>query len=161
MRQINNPWQQDELRKIAEMDDLHISPLREDGRTYGTPTWIWSVAVDDALYVRAYNGRNSRWYNAAVRQKTGRINAAGLSKKVSFESVGGAINHRIDDAYRKKYSKSPYLDSMLRANAVAATIRISPVVTEPPLHFPRMRHASHSPKRRSLGGTIQPQGDQI
>jgi hypothetical protein len=25
--------------------------------TYGTPTWIWSVAVDGALYVRAYNGR--------------------------------------------------------------------------------------------------------
>jgi NADP-dependent 3-hydroxy acid dehydrogenase YdfG len=34
----------------------------------GTPTWIWSVAVDDALYVRGYNGQNSRWYQAAVRQ---------------------------------------------------------------------------------------------
>jgi hypothetical protein len=46
-------WSKDELRKIAEADDLHISPFREDGRTYGTPTWIWSVVVDDALYVRA------------------------------------------------------------------------------------------------------------
>ncbi len=44
-------WSKDELRKIAEADDLHISPFREDGVTYGTPTWIWSVAVDDALYV--------------------------------------------------------------------------------------------------------------
>lgn len=35
----------DELRKIAEADDLHISPFREDGVTYGTPTWIWSVVV--------------------------------------------------------------------------------------------------------------------
>ena len=42
-------WSKDELRKIAEADDLHISPFREDGMTYGTPTWIWSVAVDDAL----------------------------------------------------------------------------------------------------------------
>jgi hypothetical protein len=25
--------------------------------TYGTPIWIWSVAVDDALYVRGYNGQ--------------------------------------------------------------------------------------------------------
>lgn len=49
-------WSKDELRKIAEGDDLHISPFREDGVTYGTPTWIWSVAVGDALYVRAYNG---------------------------------------------------------------------------------------------------------
>lgn len=37
-------------------DDLHISPFREDGKTYGTPTWIWSVVVDGGLYVRAYNG---------------------------------------------------------------------------------------------------------
>ena len=55
-----NTWSKDELRKIAEADDLHISPLRQDGVTYGTPTWIWSVAVDDALYVRGYNGQNSR-----------------------------------------------------------------------------------------------------
>jgi Uncharacterized protein conserved in bacteria (DUF2255) len=41
-------WSKDELRKIAEADDLHISPFRENGKTYGTPTWIWSVAVDDA-----------------------------------------------------------------------------------------------------------------
>jgi hypothetical protein len=42
-------WSKDELRKIGEADDLHISPFREDGVTYGTPTWIWSVAVDDVL----------------------------------------------------------------------------------------------------------------
>jgi hypothetical protein len=47
-------WSKDELRKIAEADDLHISRFREDGVTYGTPTWIWSVEVDDALYVRGY-----------------------------------------------------------------------------------------------------------
>ena len=42
------PWSKDELRTNAEADDLHISLFREDGVTYGTPTWIWSVAVDDA-----------------------------------------------------------------------------------------------------------------
>ncbi len=50
-------WSKDELRKIAAADDLHIAPFREDGVTYGTPTWIWSVAVDNALYVRGYNGK--------------------------------------------------------------------------------------------------------
>src|SRR3954454_5656967 len=72
-----NSWSKDELQKIPESDDLHISPFREDGKTYGTPTWIWSVAVDGALHVRAYNGRASRWYQAAMRQKAGRITAAG------------------------------------------------------------------------------------
>ena len=72
-------WIKDDLRKIAGSDDLHISPFRKDGVTYGTPTWIWSVAVGGALYVRAYNGRSSRWYQAAVHQKAGRITAAGMA----------------------------------------------------------------------------------
>ena len=62
-------WPKDELRKIAEADDLHIAPFREDGVTYGTATWIWSVAVEGDLYARAYNGPNSRWYLAAVKRK--------------------------------------------------------------------------------------------
>jgi hypothetical protein len=90
-------WLKDELRKIAETDDLHISPFREDGKTNGTPTWIWSVVVDDGPYVRGYNGQKSRWYQAAVRQKAGRITIAGMTKEVTFEPVDGPINDRIDD----------------------------------------------------------------
>ena len=116
-------WSHDELRKIAEADDLHISAIREDGVTYGTPTWIWSVAVDDALYVRGYNGQKSRWYQAAVRQKSGRIIAAGMTKDVSFEPVDGPINDRIDDAYRAKYQSSSYLRPMISARARAATVK--------------------------------------
>jgi hypothetical protein len=29
-------WSKDKLRDIVEADDLHISPFREDGVTYGT-----------------------------------------------------------------------------------------------------------------------------
>jgi hypothetical protein len=119
-------WSKDELRKIAEADDLHISPFREDGVTYGTPTWIWSVTVDDAPYVRAYNGQNSRWYQAAVRQKAGRIISAGMLKEVTFEPVNGPINDRIDDAYRAKYSGSPYLSPMVGARARSATVKVMP-----------------------------------
>jgi len=36
-------WLKDELRRIAETDDLHIAPFCEDGRTYGTPTWIYGL----------------------------------------------------------------------------------------------------------------------
>ena len=119
-------WSKDELRRIAEADDLHISPFREDGVTYGTPTWIWSVAVDEALYVRAYNGQKSRWYQAALRQTAGRIIAAGITKEVRFEPVDGPINDRIDDAYRTKYHDSPYLPPMIGARAGAATIKVMP-----------------------------------
>jgi hypothetical protein len=119
-------WSKDELHKIAETDDLHISPFREDGRTYGTPTWIWSVVVGDNLYVRAYNGQRSRWYQAAIHQKVGRITAAGMTKEVNFESVEGPINDRIDEAYRAKYRGSPYLKPMIGARARSATVKVIP-----------------------------------
>jgi hypothetical protein len=117
-------WSKDELRKIAKADDLHISPFRDDGMTYGTPTWIWSVAVDGALYVRGYSGQNSRWYQAAVRQKAGRITTAGMTKEVTFEPVEGPINDRIDDACRAKYRGSRYLNPMIGTRARSATVKI-------------------------------------
>ena len=120
------PWSPDELRVIATADDLHISPFREDGTTYGTPTWIWSVAVDEALYVRAYNGTSSRWYQAAVRERAGRIIAAGMTKDVTFEPVDGEIHDRIDAAYRQKYPDSPFLAPMIAEGPRAATVRVMP-----------------------------------
>lgn len=123
-------WTEEEFHRIAETDDLHIAPFREDGKTYGTPTWIWSVVVDHALYVRAYNGQSSRWYQAALRQKGGRITAAGITKDVIFEPVNGAFNDRIDDAYRAKYKSSPYLKPMIGNRARSATVKVAPRETE-------------------------------
>ncbi|MBD3287414.1 DUF2255 family protein [candidate division KSB1 bacterium] len=119
-------WKKDELKKIADSDDLHISPFRKDGQTYGTPTWIWSVVVDDELFVRAYNGQNSSWYKAAIDQKAGRIIAAGMTKDVTFEPVDGEINDRIDGAYREKYLGSPYLNHMISARARSAALKVIP-----------------------------------
>jgi hypothetical protein len=48
-------WSKDEL--ISPFRDVRHPDLDLVGR------------VDDALYVRGYNGQNSRWYQAAVRQK--------------------------------------------------------------------------------------------
>lgn len=119
-------WLEEDLRKIVEADDLHVAPFREDGTTYGTPTWIWSVAVDGDLYVRGYNGRSSRWYQAAARQNAGRIVAAGMTKEVTFALVDGSINDLIDEAYRLKYRGSPYLVPMVGARARSATVKILP-----------------------------------
>ena len=50
-------WVKEKLRKIAETNDLHIGPFREDGMTYGTPTWIWSVVVGDGCMCAATTER--------------------------------------------------------------------------------------------------------
>jgi len=126
MQTENNKWLQDDLQKIDKADDLKISPLREDGTTHGTPTWIWAVVVNNDLYVRAYHGQNSRWYKSAIKQKAGRIHAAGMVKDVRFEKVQGNISTQIDEAYKNKYKGSPYLSHMISDASIAATIKIIP-----------------------------------
>ena len=120
-------WAAPELRTIAETEDLHIAPLREDGVSYRTPTRIWSVVVDDTLYVRGYNGQQSRWYQTAMHQKAGRVRAGGVTREVAFEAVEGPINDRIDEAYRAKYASSAYLMPMIGARARSATLRVLPI----------------------------------
>lgn len=120
-------WNKETLQAIADKDDLHIAPFREDGVTYGTLTWIWSVRVGDDLYVRGYNGTRSRWYQSAIKQKAGQIKAAGELHEVAFVPVSGDINDAIDDAYRAKYSSSPYLAPMVSDQARAATVRVIPL----------------------------------
>lgn len=115
-----------DLSKIDKANDLHIAPLREDGETYGTPTWIWEVVVDGHLYVRAYNGVNSRWYKAAMSQRAGRIHTAEMVIDVEYEGVQGDINNKIDEAYKEKYKGSPYVSPMVSDRTRAATVRIYP-----------------------------------
>jgi hypothetical protein len=128
MNTIGHLFNADELIKIDKADDLKISPLRDDGVTYGTPTWIWEVVVDGHLYVRAYHGRQSSWYQSAMRMGAGRIYAAGLVKEVTFEAVEGTINESINDAYKRKYGDSPYLSAMIGSWASQATVRIIPKI---------------------------------
>jgi hypothetical protein len=108
MTQSLTRWPIDDLRKLADAEGLHVTPVREDGVTYGTPTWISSVVVDGELYARAYNGKKSRWYQAGMRRRAGRIMAAGMISDVRFEPVDGPVNDHIDDAYRAKYRGSSY-----------------------------------------------------
>lgn len=78
------------------------------------------------LYVRAYSGQASRWYQSAMAQGAGQITAAGATYNVDFAPAEGALNDRIDAAYRAKYASSQYLPPMISPRARAATVRITP-----------------------------------
>ena len=121
------PWNPETLRAIDEADDLKIAPFRADGKTTGAPTWIWKAAVDGRLYVRAYNGVRSSWYQAAIDQQAGKIHAIGQMFEVTFRSVADeALNQKIDDAYRAKYNSSSYMAHMTGAGSRAVTVEIMP-----------------------------------
>lgn len=114
-----------DIEAIAASDDLHVSPFREDGTTYGTPTWIWSVVVDGRVFIRAWNGPRGRWYRAAVSQGAGRITAAGRTYEVSFAPAPAELADAIDAAYEVKYAGSPYLPPMLAAGPRSACCEVT------------------------------------
>jgi len=91
-------------------------------RRHGSGRLWWTAT----LHVRAYNGTNSSWHQAAMEQQPVRIVAGGLTKEAALETVEGRIDDRIDDAYRAKYQSSPYLKPMISTRARSATVRVIP-----------------------------------
>jgi hypothetical protein len=74
----------------------------------------------------ATTGKTRAGIRPLYGQKAGRITATGMMKEVAFKPVKGAINDRIDEAYRAKYARNPYLAPMIGARARAATVKIVP-----------------------------------
>lgn len=119
-------WSAEQLKAIAENQDLFVSPFREDGITYGTPTQTWALVVGSNVYVRAANGQDSRWYQAAVTQKAGRVRVAGRYYEVVSEPAGDDDADAIDAAYEAKYPGSSAVPIMQGAGPKSASVRISP-----------------------------------
>ena len=121
-------WTSDELAKIGTAKELQIASLRLDG-TLRKPVTIWVVRVGDDLYVRAYKGRNGRWFRGTQVRHEGHIQAGGVDKDVTFEEEANTvINAQIDTAYRAKYHQydAQYVDPMVTPEARAATIKFVP-----------------------------------
>jgi hypothetical protein len=122
---MTSPWNPDELDAIGAAAELSVAPRRPD-RALRPSTTIWVVRIGGDLYVRSYRGPSGRWYRAAVRAGAGRIRADGIERDVSFEQTAAVEPARIDDAYRAKYGRSPYVDAMVSAGAAATTLRLIP-----------------------------------
>lgn len=119
-------WTADQLANIEHHDDLFVSPFREDGTTYGTPTQTWALVIDGKVYVRAANGQKSRWYQAAITQKAGRVRVDGTNIDVAFEAAGTDDEAAIDAAYEAKYPGSSAVPIMQGAEPKSASVRITP-----------------------------------
>ena len=120
-------WTSDQLDQIENNSALYVAPFREDGKTYGTPTETWALVVDGQVYVRAANGPSSRWYQAAISQRGGRVRVTGVFYDVAFEPAGTDDEAAIDAAYEAKYPGSSAVPIMQGDGPKAAAVRISPL----------------------------------
>lgn len=106
-------WPPEALAGLATGDDFHVAPYREDGVTPGTLIRVWSVVVDDAVYVRSANP-GSRWFAAAVRERAGIVRTPGYEGAAVFAPVADEpLKDRVDAAYAAKYAGDPYYSAGL------------------------------------------------
>lgn len=120
-------WTEDELRRIADAEELEIAPLRRNGELRSaTPVWV--VRAGDGLYVRAAYGAGSRWYGVALASRKARIHAGGVEKNVTVADAAPAVLDAVDDAYRQKYGGryASVVDTITDDGHRATTLRLIP-----------------------------------
>jgi hypothetical protein len=111
-----NPAELDELNRAAS---LRLTA----GPQPGPETELGMVTAGGQLYVRAYRGPSSRWFQAAQDAGTGTITAGTLARAVRLIPGPGPAD-TIDDAYQAKYGNDATL--LASPGARAATLRIDP-----------------------------------
>ncbi|GAB3418381.1 DUF2255 family protein [Flindersiella endophytica] len=120
-------WTADELSRIGEAEELRIASVRKDGtlRPYIT---IWVVRAGDELYVRSAYGVDNPWFRRAKASGTGRIEAGGLERDVTFAEAASDAQAAIDAAYHTKYDRygPRIVGPVTDARAAAATFRLLP-----------------------------------
>ena len=118
----------EEIERFSKADDFYVSPYYQDGTTLGTPTWIWSVVVEKEIYIRAWNGQNSRWFKSAINYGKGQIQIDGHKYDAIFKHIPVIENanliQKIDDAYKNKYQGSVYMPPMTSESPRNATVKV-------------------------------------
>lgn len=121
-------WTEDQLTHIGNAQDCRVAVAI--GQGYPKRTTVWIVRSGDDLYVRPYFGTDSRWYNAAINEHRGEVDADGETFAVTFSFEGNdAPNDNIDEAYRAKYGSGPagqYVPPMIGTGPRSATLRLLP-----------------------------------
>jgi len=100
----DEPWGEDELRRIGDAVELQLTSVRDDGtlRPYVT---MWVARVGDDLYVRSAGGPERPWYRHALAAGTGRFRAGGIDRDVTFGDADPDVHEALDAAYHAKYDR--------------------------------------------------------
>ncbi|NLR10353.1 MULTISPECIES: DUF2255 family protein [Lactobacillaceae] len=120
-------WSQEQLATFASAATLTIEPYNADLTTFEEVSPIWEVVVDGRVYSRGWNGRQTKWYQAAVTQVVGEIKLADQNLEAEFKPVtDGPLLRTITAAYQRKYPGDSSLARMISAAPTGATIQVLP-----------------------------------
>lgn len=117
-------WAPQEFDFLACVNELRVAGRRQDG-AFRTPTTVWHVAVEGALYFRSVYGPNGRWYKGVIHHHEGLVSWRGSPRPVIY--VPGHTNDTaIGAAYFDKYGRGAPSQPITCADAKTTTPRIEP-----------------------------------
>lgn len=120
-------WRGDELIAVGDADEVQIASRRPDGTVRPFVT-IWVVRVGAEIYVRSAHGRDNPWFRRALASGSGRIEADGVTRDVTFEEPDedADLDAAIDAAFHAKYDHygAALVDPVVSAESERATLRI-------------------------------------
>ena len=122
----------EDLRFLAETDEVDIETPRASGRSRRTIIWI--VVDSQHVYVRSVRGPAGRWYQAVARGSEARLHAGPRTWTIRTAPVADQAEvARVSDAIRRKYQDrwpGPTA-AMLRPDVLPTTLRVEPVRSGP------------------------------
>ncbi|URL61197.1 DUF2255 family protein [Acetilactobacillus jinshanensis] len=118
-------WDPQLLKSLTNEQTIKVAPDYADHRAL-TPIIVWFVRVGNDLYVRAYRGPRSKWYQSAVKQGTGQAELDGHQLSVKFAPVDRSsfVNKTVNQEYLAKYHGNSML--WMVENALDSTLKVSP-----------------------------------
>jgi hypothetical protein len=114
------PGQIDSAREI-EIE----TRARDDAPVHRTT--IWAVVDGDDVFVRSYRGNQGRWYREISDHPEAVVHVDGESEPVRAVPARDPQSvQRASDGYRRKYSDSSVVDSMMIDEVLPTTLRLEP-----------------------------------
>jgi hypothetical protein len=90
-------------------------------------TTIWVVVDGNDVFVRSYRGNEGRWYREISSHPDAIVHLNGESQPVRASPASDPESaQRASDGYRRKYSDSSAVDSMLTDEVLPTTLRLEP-----------------------------------
>ena len=115
-----------------DADTLHTLRGQQEiairtGKHPSSTVTIWVVVADDEVFVRSVRGPKGRWYRDLAKGGPATLQVGGHDVPVeAIPATDSAAVERASRAYLRKYSGSPYADSMVRPETLPTTLRLEP-----------------------------------
>ena len=116
-------FKRDTLEALRGQQEIAI----RTGKHPSSPVTIWAVVADDEVFVRSVRGPKGRWYRDLAKGGPATLQVGGHDVPVeAVPATDSAAVERASRAYLRKYSASPYAESMVRPDTLPTTLRLEP-----------------------------------